>query len=213
MGKKERLIIYLVFSAVYLLIALFSFMNGSKWVIDNITALVFLTFMFLIKDKISLGKFGFLLFNFALLFHNLGSFGFYGWSFSIIAYDTLSHLIGSLAASYIIFNWFTKLIPHGKNEKLDLIRNNRLVLLFVIIGCVTFLSLIIEFIEFGGFIFFEPGEGMYLAGIGDSGSGDDPIGQYTDTMGDIFMNVVGSVLGFLLYLHKRFFRKILDYKP
>ena len=151
-------------------------------------------------------KFEFILFSSVLLIHNLGSFGFYELKFGMLAYDDIVHLIISMAAAYIIFNFIVRKIKI-KKAKHSIIKENKIIFMFLVVASVAMLGVIVELIEYVGFMYFGPGEGILFVGSGDSGAIGDVAGQYLDTMRDIIMNTIGSVIGGLIYYYKEYKKK------
>jgi len=209
MNKKERWIIYIIFLVVYFISAIYSFLNKSQWLIDNVAAIALLTFVFLISGWFKIEKIEFILFNSALLIHNLGSFGFYELNFGILAYDDIVHLIASGIAAYIIFNFIIRKLSIKKKQKVkhSIIKENKVIFMFLVIASVAMLGVIVELIEYIGFMFFGPGEGILFVGSGDSGAIGDIAGQYLDTMRDIVMNTIGSIIGSLVYYYSKYKKK------
>jgi uncharacterized membrane protein YjdF len=206
MNKKEKLVIFLLFLAVYIILATYNLTIKSQWVYDNIIAIMFLTFMFLVNKWLKLGKLGFILFNIALLSHNLGTFGFYNWEFGLLGYDNVVHLLGSLVAAYIIFNFVARKLHIKARERVryTVVDEHKAIFIFLVIASVAMLGTVVELVEFIGFIYFGPGEGILFVGAGDSGNEEDAAGQYLDTMGDIAVNTIGTIIGVALYYNIKY---------
>jgi uncharacterized membrane protein YjdF len=206
MNKKEKLVIYLIFLLLYLIFATYNLVGGSQWIIDNVVGIALLTFVFFVNKWLKMGKLGFILFNVALLTHNLGTFGFYSWSWKIFAYDNVVHLLSSLVGAYILFNFVSRKLHIRKNQRVKetVIDEHKAIVIFLVIASVAMLGTIVELIEFVGFMFLGPGEGMFFFGTGDSGNTEDVAGQYIDTMTDIIVNTLGSILGVVLYYYHKY---------
>lgn len=209
MNKKEKWIIYIIFMQVYVIFTVYNLLKGKQWWIDSIVAMFFLTFIFLINRWLKLGKVGFILFNIALLVHNMGTFGFYSWTWKIFAYDNVVHLASSTVAAYIIFNFIARKLHIKKNQrvKYTVVDEHKAIFIFLVIASVAMLGTIVELIEYIGFMYFGPGEGILFVGAGDSGGVEDVAGQYLDTMEDIVVNSIGSVIGTLLYYYLKYKKK------
>jgi len=208
MNKKERWIIYIIFMCIYVFLIIFNIMNKSQWLIDSIGAVVFLTFVFLICEWFKMEKLEFILFNCALLIHNFGSFGFYELTFNIFAYDDIVHLVFSIIAAYIIFNFIIRKLSIKKKQRIkySIIKENKVIFMFLVIASVTMLGVIVELIEYVGFMYFGFGEGILFFGSGDS-SMEGIAGQYLDTMRDIIVNIIGSFIGSLIYYYRNYKKK------
>ena len=205
MNKKERWSIYIIFMCIYVFLIIFNIVNKSQWLIDNMAAIALLTFVFLICEWFKMEKLEFLLFNCVLLMHNLGSFGFYELNFNIVAYDDIVHLIASIIAAYIIFNFILRKI-RIKRIKNSIIEENKIILMFLVIASVAMFGVIVELIEYVGFMYFGPGEGILFVGSGDSAM-ESVTGQYLDTMRDIIMNTIGSFIGGIIFYYKVYKKK------
>ncbi len=207
MNEVERYAIFGVFMLVYLGMAFFNFAGSSQWLFDNLVAIAFLTFMFIISRWLLLNASGFILFNIALLLHNMGTFGWYGFSFHGLAYDNVVHFFGAMVAAWIIFNFVASRL-HLKARhpvKHTVVDEHKVVLFFLVIASVAMLGTVVELLEFGGFVFLGPGEGIFFTGSGDGGySMEDFRLQYYDTMEDTIVNTLGSVLGVFLFYKMRY---------
>jgi hypothetical protein len=207
MNEAERYAIFIVFLLIYLAMAFFNFFLQSQWLLDNLVAIVLLTFVFMISRWLLLNASGFILFNAALLLHNMGSFGWYEWTWSFIAYDNIVHLVGALVAAWIIFNFVSSKLHILKHHqvKRTVVDEHKVIFIFLVMASVAMLGTVVELIEFGGFVLLGPGEGMFFTGSGDGGySKDDFELQYRDTMEDILLNTIGSIAGVLLFYFMRY---------
>jgi len=209
MNKKEKLAIYLVFLLFYIFFAIYNFVNGSQWLIDNVVGIVLLTFVYFINKWLKLGKFGFIMFNVALLTHNLGTFGFYSWTYKIFAYDNIVHFLNALVGSYIVFNFVARKLHIRKNQrvKYTVVDEHKAIMIFLVIASVAMLGTVVEIIEFLGFMYLGPGEGMFFFGTGDSANDGTIAGEYIDTMTDIIVNTFGTIIGVMLYYYHKYKRQ------
>ncbi|MBW2967561.1 hypothetical protein KY362_03675 [Candidatus Woesearchaeota archaeon] len=211
MDRREHWAIYIVFLLVYVGLIVFNLSTGSQWFWDALIAAGFLTFMFFLNKYLKLGKTGFLLFNAALLCHNLGSFGFYEFKWGVVAYDNLVHLLGGAVAAYIVFNYIArKLHMHRKVQlRSSVLDENLVVMLLLVIAGVAFLGVVVELVEFAGYQWLGPGEGILFVGAGDASySKAEYETQYEDTMEDIIVNLLGASIGVVLYYHLKYKKKI-----
>lgn len=209
MDKKTRYGIYALFISIYIVMSAYNYAKSSQWLFDNLIAIAFLTFFFAIIRWLKVGLTGFIMFNIALLLHNLGTFGFYAWTWGPFAYDNLTHFIGSLVAGYIVFNFVARKLHLKKNAivKDTVIDEHKAVTIFLVIASVAMFGVFVELIEFGGFMFLGQGEGMLFTGSGDAASSEDMAGQYIDTMSDIVVNTLGTLAGVLIYYYANYKKK------
>lgn len=201
MKKKDKYIIYLFFMTIYIVFAFYNFQTNSKWLIDNIIAMFFLTVMLFVNNWLKVGRSEFIMFNMAFLLHNLGTVGFYNFEWGILAYDNIVHFFASFVAACIIFNFIERKLHIKENErtKKTLFDEHKVIFIFLIISSVAMLGVIVEITEFSGFLFLGSGGGIFYTGAGDSGSPENPAGQYIDTMTDIIVNTLGSIFGVLAF--------------
>lgn len=178
--------------------------RGSEWAIDAGLSLLFLIIMMLLNRWLKMQWIELTMFNIGLLAHNLGAFGFYEWSYGFIGYDNVVHFISSFAAAYIIFNFITRRlhVKKNKNVKQTVIDEHKAIIIFLVIASVAMLGTCIELMEFGGAYFLGEGEGLLLVG-----SGDDAGRQYFDTMTDILVNTLGTIIGATAYYFAQYERK------
>lgn len=194
---KGKYSLFTLFLIIYLSLWLYSFKQGLEWIIDNSIAIITLTLIFFMSEKLKLNKVGFFLVNLALLSHNLGTFGFYGLSYGVFQYDNVVHLFSSVVVCYTIFNLFVEKFHFGIMSSF---KKNKFLLTFFIISASITLGVIIEIMEFTGDTFLGTGEGLFFRGTGDS----DPTNygvesQYKDTMQDLIVNTIGSIIGAIGY--------------
>lgn len=208
MNKKEKLIIYIIFMIVYILFSVYNYLLRSQWLFDALISMAFLTLVFFVAKWFKMQKPGFILFNLALLSHNLGSFDFYAKTWGIFGYDNFVHLFASLVAGYILFNFIARKLHIKKNKTCHetVVDEHKWVIIILVIAAVAMLGTFIELVEFGGFMFLGQGEGLFFTGSGDV-TPDDLAGQYTDTMSDILVNTVGSIIGVLIFYYVQYKRK------
>ena len=146
----------------------------------------------------------FVLLNSLILLHNLGSFGFYSWRIGIVEYDSLVHFISAFIGAYIIFHLIVQQLQMRRLQHVaKTIIDERLLLLFLVMSSVAMLGTMVELIEFTGFLYFGEGEGILFNGAGDSDHQSDIASNYKDTMGDLFVNTLGSMMGASAYYFLR----------
>ncbi|MFH1063600.1 MAG: hypothetical protein V1729_00805 [Candidatus Woesearchaeota archaeon] len=202
MNKAEKYTIYAIFMSIYASFAVYSLLNSSQWIIDNTVAMVALTGMLIINRWVKLRKTGFILFNIGFLIHNGGTFGLYNLRWGMFAYDNIVHLVGSAVAAYIIFNFIARKlhIKKGQRVKSTVVDEHKLIMIFLVIASVAMLGTVVELIEFVGFLHL--GSDMSMGGLLNvDAEGETAAKEYMDTMGDIVLNILGSITGVLFYYH------------
>jgi len=205
--QKEKYCISAVFFVLFIALAIYNVFLRSEWFFDNLVSLAFLSAMFFLSGWLLLGRGSFLMFNIVLLLHNLGTFGLYGLSFDGFFYDNIIHFLGTAVAAWIVFNFVSARLHlrHHKSVSSSIVDEHKIVLVFLVIASVTFLGVIVELVEFGGFLLLGPGEGIFFTGSGDGGyAKDDFEMQYRDTMEDLMVNILGAVAGVLSFYKLRY---------
>lgn len=207
--KSERITIYFVSFLIYVTFGVYNFVNNSQWLYDNIITIVFLILVYSLNKWLKLQKTGLIIINIALLTHNLGVFGYYSWKNPFIEYDTIVHFISSCAASYVLFNFVARKLHIKKKQRVKhtVVDEHMAVIFFLVIASVSFLGSFVELIEYGGYRLFGEGEGILFTGAGDLSNDTSCEGQYIDTMEDIIVNTLGSIVGTLLYYLLKYKKK------
>jgi hypothetical protein len=211
-GDAAKHTVFVLFLLVFIALSIYNFVNRSQWLFDNLVAIAFLIFVFSIYRWLMLSWRTYLMFNLALLTHNLGSFGFYEFGSGFFAYDAIVHLFGAMVAAYIIFNFASRRlhVKRKRRVKRTVVDEHKVIFIFLVMASVAMLGTIVELIEFGGFMFLGPGEGMFFTGYGDSGyDASDFRAQYVDTMEDIIVNIIGSMIGVLAFYIIRYRQRYL----
>jgi hypothetical protein len=210
MDTRERNIIYLVSLAIYASLGVYNALAGSQWFWDNVIAIGILTLVTGLNDYLKLGRTGFFALNLALIVHNLGSFGLYELRYGLLAYDNLVHLLGSIVAAYIVFNYIARILHDSKRVKMKktVVDEHMVIVMLLVIASVAMLGALVELAEFAGWKYLGPGEGMLFVGAGDGGySESEWVSQYEDTMEDILVNVIGSSIGVLVFYKLKYKKK------
>ncbi len=206
MNKKEKYGIYAIFLVIYIGLAGYNYTLRSQWLFDNILSIAALTFFLLMLRWLNVRFFGFIMFNFALLLHNMGTFGWYSLTWEIFGYDNIVHFIASLVAGYLTFNFVTRNLQIKKKARVKntVFDEHKAILIFLVIATVVLFGVLVELVEFAGFMLLGHGDGILFAGSGDVGSTENMAGQYTDTMGDIIVNILGTITGVLIYYYTKY---------
>ena len=201
--------IYVFFILLYVFLGVQNYFDKSQWLFDNVISVVFLTIALFLLNWLKIRNVGFVMFNIALLLHNLGSFGFYSWSYGIFGYDNIVHFCSSLAAGYIVFNFIARKMHIKKKARVKstVVDEHTILLILLVFASVAMMGVFIELLEFGGFVFLGEGDGLFFVGAGDSANAGDMFGQYMDTMSDIIVNTLGTLAGVLLYYYWQYKKK------
>ena len=178
---------YIVFVIIFLGLGVYSWINGSQWILDNIFSIISMSILFYFADKLYMDYTGFIFSGLGFFSHSIGTFGLYNITQGLLGYDVFVHLISSFAAGWVVYTYISKKFSARKYSKT--------LLVFLAVSVVCLLGVFIEFIEFIGFFFFEEGEGLFFTGAGDLKLFEGEVGVYVDTMIDIFVNTVGSIIG------------------
>lgn len=164
--------------ALYAILGVFAIHQLPTWTIDVIVAWAAILVVLAARKPLELDTADFIMANTIILIHNAGFFGLYEHTF-IFSYDIYAHLINSALLAIII----CKVL-----QRTTALRT--VSLLLITISITTSLTLSVEFVEFAGqYLVAEQGPSIGLAGTGH------PENAYTDTMKDIFMNILGATIG------------------
>ncbi|PLW80435.1 hypothetical protein C0585_02460 [Candidatus Woesearchaeota archaeon] len=203
MKPWEKWSLFAIFFLIYFVFWSYSFMTGSQWIIDNSIALFTLILLILFSNVLKLKKTGFILLNLALLTHNLGTFGYYSLTWKFLAYDNLVHFISLIVIAYITFNIVSIRFYKVPNNR-DIFEENKYLFIILVMCAAISLSVLLELVEFGGYYYLGEGEGLLLAGVGDSDPMNNGIrDQYGDTMSDLIVNIFGAFIGAFGYYYFR----------
>ena len=111
------------------------------------------------------------------------------------------HFLGSMVAAIIIFNFVARKLPIKKHQRVKetVIDERKTIMIFLVIASVAMLGIVVELCEFAGYSLLGMGEGMFFVGAGDSDNLGSQEDIYHDTMTDIIVNTIGSIIGVLLF--------------
>jgi uncharacterized membrane protein YjdF len=150
-----------------------------KW--DFIFLMLLLVGVYLFRTGLSLHPFHYFLFCLFLVIHNLGTFGLYSNFYFGLEYDLYVHgFFGVVSALMLTRAYSTKGLY-----------KTRAVIVIAVITVVLGLSAFHELFEYSGAITVGEGEGVLFIGAGDL----DP----WDTQKDMRNNLVGAIIGLVLY--------------
>ena len=188
----QKNILFGIFILYHAVSAVINYHHHSHWVFDNFAIIGLLIVMYVLTEKLYIGVPEFLLINLGFLLHTFGNFGAYGWTYGRFAYDNFEHFIFPFALGYLLFNFVVhrfRIIDFKKHE-------HKAAFIIFILGVVALISVGHEFVEFFGYEFLPPGDGVFFTGVGDGAGGAD---IYEDTMTDLISNVLGSLAGVYTY--------------
>lgn len=191
MKKKSinwNLIIAIFFTFVLIGFWIVAWFEKSHYVYDFFLLQGLLWGMFFLKKRLNLFPFHFFLFGIFLVFHHMGVFGAYGWYFFGIEYDFWVHTYFGIITSLILYRAPTLIGGYDGWFKCAII-------VFVVLG----FSALHELFEFAGALILGKGEGVLFMGAGDL----DP----WDTQKDMWHNLLGSIIGLLIYKAKIYFSR------
>lgn len=210
MDNRERNIIYIVSLAVYAAFGIYNAVRGSQWFWDAIIAIGILSLVVALNRYLQLGRTGFFALNLALIVHNMGSFGLYELKWGVFAYDNLVHFLASIVAAYIVFNYIARSLHVLDRQKVkkSVIDEHMIVTMLLVMASVAMLGALVEIMEFAGWKYLGPGDGMLFVGAGDGGYSDSEWAtQYEDTMEDIVINILGAAVGVIIFYKMKYKKK------
>ncbi|MDP3917379.1 MAG: hypothetical protein Q8Q42_03790 [Nanoarchaeota archaeon] len=170
-------------------IVLAKFIGVSDYINDSIFMLVLLTILMLMYHSFRLKPWIYLSITFAFILHNMGVFGFYNISPILIQWDHVTHFVGIAVATVIIYNYFEESgFLRNKNE--------RFVMLLFIFLAASGVGVLVEFIEFMGYLYYGDGLGVFGHGVGDINT-EWIDSEWFNTIFDLFYNSLGSLVAII----------------
>lgn len=159
------------------------------YIIDSLVAIGITTCCFLLYRQFHLNNLTFACIGIGLLLHTSGAFGFYARPPTPWEWDLTTHVFGIFAITLFAYNIISDLAkPEAKKSPWFFFA-----VIFVAMGA----GIVIEFLEFGGFAMAGFEEGFLGRGPGDI-QGDWISGDYWDTIVDLWYNLIGAVVGFVV---------------
>jgi hypothetical protein len=194
-----------IFVVSCLILGLFAFyahyVQRSSWFWDNILSICIIVLLFLFRKKLRLNPVTSSLVCLALIFHSAGTFGFYTSSPVFVEYDVFTHFFGLFAVAFLLCGLVKS---RGASKGMMVV-----LVILASMGVGSF----VELLEYSGYEMFGTGEGVFMIGDGDFGGdlgnvfGEDNLaGVWIDTMQDLVVNLLGTLVGvacFLLYGYYR----------
>jgi uncharacterized membrane protein YjdF len=185
---------------------------GSPWLNDIIFSAALATAAFLLYEKLRMTPFIFSMVCLSLLVHDLGAFGFYADPPLLsIPYDDIVHFLGIFSGTLLTGNLICRMMKKTKTR----FSSEHLILLLLIFLSGLGIGILIELLEFFGYMIFGAGEGAFMFGAGDGSALCDMEsitgiigGGYFDTMEDHIYNTLGALTSTVLIgLNSFFFQK------
>ncbi|MBT3438676.1 hypothetical protein HN992_02800 [Candidatus Woesearchaeota archaeon] len=204
--KSEHLRVYLASMLLFVVAIIVAYNLGvTDYINDSIFMMLILTLLFFLYDGLRMTSWIYFSVAIAFLLHNLGMFGFYSVSPIFIQWDHVTHFFGELVAGVALYNMFYSYkMLNGKKTKTE-----RFTILMVVVFAALGIGVIIEFMEFFGYLFVGEGLGIFAHGIGDVNT-EFINSEWFNTMFDLIYNFLGALFGVLLChfgLNKKVFRK------
>ncbi|MFC1697148.1 hypothetical protein ACFL1H_02350, partial [Nanoarchaeota archaeon] len=164
----------------------------------GILFIIFAVCFYFYYKTLNSNLFSYLLIHIAMVLHMLGRFGFYAMKVFGINYDYIVHVLAGISLG--LFVYFALVNRIKKVHFLWF-----LIIVFLISSGIGLLG---EFVEFGGTLWWEHGQGL-LALDAEAGPYDHVSNDYWDTMSDMVANSVGIIFGIIVavLLRKYYFRE------
>lgn len=181
-GMFLAAILFFLFVIVYCI-----WTNYAYYIADSIIFIGLSIILFVWYKQWRLNAFTFFVLLVGFILHDMGAFRFYASSPLPIEWDVVTHLWGVFAVTLFIYNIVLDLTK----------KKHHVFLFFIVILAGLGFGVLIEFLEFYGFMTTGFGEGFFGRGFGDF----DPSivsSDYIDTIQDLFWNFVGATLGFMV---------------
>ncbi len=195
---EKRHIILITTLALICIIGFFRYKTGF---IKDLFFTAFLAIvLFLLYKPLKLTTITYSLVCLSLMVHNLGAFSFYAPLFGI-PYDNITHILGLFSATLVIANFFS--FGLAKSKKF----HSKDLLLFLMIFLAGLgVGALIESMEYGGYLLWGRGDGVFQFGSGDYDglNTTDKLtqivgGGYFDTMDDLVHNMLGDLCAVALF--------------
>ena len=187
-GETWNKIIVWVTTMVLVGLEFYSITTDSHYKWDFIFLILLLWTLFFIRGKLKLHPFHFFLAGLFLVLHNLGTFGTYSNFYFGLEYDLYVHGFFGFVAALILYRTYNLVGPY-----------KGWFMFIAIIAVVLGFSAFHELFEYAGALTVGKGEGVLFVGAGDL--------DEWDTQKDMFNNLIGGLIGLVLYGIKVFYGK------
>ena len=164
--------------------------NYHYYVYDSVTFIGLTLLLYIFYEHWRLDTFTFLMLILAFALHDLGAFRFYASPPVPFDWDIVTHVFGIYAATLFLYNIL-----------FSLLKKHHALLFFIVVLAGLGVGVIVELVEFSGFVRVGFGEGFLGRGFGDYDPGIVS-SDYIDTIQDLFWNFVGATLGFVVAFFK-----------
>lgn len=161
--------------------------NFHYYIADSVVFIILTVILFVFYRQWKLDTWTFLMMLVAFVLHDLGAFRFYANPPLPFEWDIVTHVVGVFAVTLFLYNLTLHLTR----------KNHHAFIFFIIILAALGVGVIIEFIEFYGLMTTGFGEGFLGRGFGDFNPAIVS-SDYIDTIQDLFWNLVGATLGFIV---------------
>ena len=188
---KQDHIVHRVSMLVFAAFLVYAYVSGVRdYINDSIVSMLLVSLVYLLRKRLAITPAALGLVAFSFVLHNSGVFGWYNVSPIGVQWDHVTHIVGFVGVGLAGMQYGSRWLTRNRVE-------NIIVLVMVMLAGIG-VGVFIEFYEFAGF--FIVGEG--LGGLGH-GEGDvtTEIGnsEWFNTIFDLIFNVVGVIIGVLLY--------------
>lgn len=181
-GSLEDKIIHticiLLFLVLFVLAIVAVIIGDVEFIHDRFFSALAVLLVLIFYKKLHFRMWSILFLFFGLILHHLKLYG--NVYFGFLEFDMIMHCIVPLAFAFLAYQY----LYYGK--KLSKIES-AVITFFIAFG----VSSMNEIIEYLGYYFLGPGEGILYYGYGD-------FGGYADTAWDLIMNFLGALVGSVL---------------
>ena len=189
---------------IFLLMILMSFIWGNTgFVPDMIAFIVLALFFYFTYDKWNLNLPIYTMLIAGFIPHALGFMGFYASTPIGIQWDHVTHIMPIFAFALLFFNFLYQWMDR------KFFTQKTIFLILVVLLAASGIGVIIELVEFSGFMVYGFGEGALAFGTGDAGPGQlvtsvEAIEEYGvgwfNTMYDLIWNSIGALSAVVLMI-------------
>lgn len=189
---------------IFLLMILMSYFVGNTgFVPDMIAFIVLIVFFYFTYEKWNLNLPVYTVLVLGFIPHALGFMGFYLNTPLPIAWDHFTHIVPIFAFGLLFFNFLYKWMDR------KFFTQKTIFLILVVLLAASGVGVVIELIEFSGFLVYGFGEGALAFGAGDACDGqlvstfeeiDAYGGGWFNTMYDLIWNSMGAVAAVLVMI-------------
>ncbi|MBW3001979.1 hypothetical protein KY338_02335 [Candidatus Woesearchaeota archaeon] len=189
---------------IFLVMILMSFIWGNTGFVPDMIAFIILSvFFYFTYEKWNLNLPIYTILILGFIPHALGFMGFYGSTPIGISWDHLTHILPIFAFGLLFFNFLYQWMDR------KFFTQKTIFLILVVLMAASGIGVIIELVEFSGFMVYGFGEGALAFGTGDACPGQlvtsvEEIEAYGvgwfNTMYDLVWNSMGALAAVLIMI-------------